>query len=75
MYDRDGPKGNYIMWKTPHKRGWGKIVKVERKRITVTLRVISAFRNSDSNNNSSPRTTISSSFMGVSMFAHISNPC
>ena len=48
---------------------------MERKRITVALRVVSAFRNSDSNNNSSPWTTISLSFMGVSMFAYISNPC
>ena len=50
-------------------------MKDERKRITEALRVVSTFRNSDSNNNSSPRTTISSSFMGVSMFAYILNPC
>ena len=75
MYDRDGPKGNYIMWKTPIKGGSEKIVKVERERIIVALRVVSTFRNSDSNNNSSPRTTISSSSMGVSMFVDISNPC
>ena len=74
MYDWDGPKGNYIMWKTI-REGLEKIVKVERKRINVALRVVSAFRNSDPNNNSSPQTTISLSFMGVSTFAYISNPC
>ena len=59
----------------PIREGLEKIVKVERKRINVALRVVSAFRNSDPNNNSSPQTTISSSFMGVSTFAYISNPC
>ena len=74
MYDRDGPKGNYIIWKTPIREGSEKIVKNERKRIIVPLKVVSAFKNSDSNNNSSSRTTISSSFIGVYMFAYISNP-
>ena len=44
------------------------------KRMTVALRVVLAFRKSGLNNNSSPRTTISSSFTSVSMLVHISNP-
>ena len=74
MYDRDGLKRNYIMWRTPHKIGVEKkIVRKKRKRVTVALSVVLAFRNSDLNNNSSPRTTVSSSFTCVSMFVHILN--
>ena len=52
-------------------RGGSKeIEKVKRKRITV----ISIFRNSEFNNNSSPQTTISSNFTYVSILVHISNP-
>ena len=46
-----------------------------RKRITVTLSVVSTFRNSEINNSSSPRTTITSCFMCVSLLVHILNPC
>ena len=52
------------------KRGSKKIGKEKRKRITVA----STFINSEFNNNSSPRTIISLSFMSVSMLVHISNP-
>ena len=76
MYDRDGLKRNYIMWRTPHKIGIEKkIVRKKRKRVTVALSVVLAFKNSDLNSNSSPRTNISSSFMCGSMFVHIGNPC
>ena len=52
-------------------RGGSKeIGKERRKRITVA----STFRNIEFNNNSSPRTTISSSFTSVSILIHISNP-
>ena len=47
--------------------GSEKIEKEKRKRTIVT----STFRNSEFNNNSSPRTTISSSFISVSMLDHI----
>ena len=47
----------------------------KRKGIIVALKVVLAFRNSGLNNSSSPQTTISSSFMGVSVFVHILNPC
>ena len=55
---------------------WGSenIVRGERKRITVVLRVVLAFKNSGLNNSSSPRTMISSSFTCVSMLVHILNP-
>ena len=43
--------------------------------MTVALRVVLAFRKSGLNNNSSPRTIISSSFTCVSMFVHILNLC
>ena len=51
---------------------WGSkgIGKEKRKRIIVIL----TFKNSEFNNNSSPRTTISLSFTSVSMLIHISNP-
>ena len=49
-------------------------MKEERKRITVALRVVLAFRNSGLNKSSSPQTIISSSFTCVSMFVHILNP-
>ena len=51
---------------------WGsnEIGKEKRKGITIA----STFRNSEFNNNSSPRTTISSGFTSVSMLVHISNP-
>ena len=52
------------------KEGSKEIGKEKRKRTTVAL----AFRNSEFNNNSSPRTMISSSFISVSMLVHISNP-
>ena len=74
MYDQDGLKGNYIMWKTPHKRGIENIVKESRKRVIVALCVVLSFRNSDLNSNSSPRTNISSRFTCGSMFVHIWNP-
>ena len=47
----------------------------ERKRITVALRVVLAFKNSGINNSSSPQTMISLSFTCVSMLIHILNPC
>ena len=50
------------------------IVKEKKKGITVSLRVVLAFRNSGLNNSSSPRITISSSFRCVSVFVHILNP-
>ena len=46
------------------------IGKEKRKKTTVA----STFRNSEFNNNSSPWTKISSSFISVSMLVHISNP-
>ena len=48
-------------------RGSEKIEKEKRKRITVA----STFKNSEFNNNSSPQTTISSSFISVSMLDHL----
>ena len=47
----------------------------KRKGITVALKVVLAFRNSGLNNNSSPQTSISSSFMCVFVFVNILNPC
>ena len=75
VYNRDGLKENYIMWKTPTRGGSKNKEKEKRKRFTVALRVLLAFRNSGSNNSSSPQTTFSSSFTGVSMFVLILNPC
>ena len=49
------------------RRGSKEIGKEKRKRIIVA----STFRNSEFNNNSSPRTMISSSFIYVSMLVHI----
>ena len=63
------------MQKNPHKIRIEKHSEEKEKRITVTGSVILAFRNSDLNNSSSPRTTISSSFTFVSMFVHILNLC
>ena len=51
------------------KEGWRKIRKEKIKRITVA----SIFRNSEFNNNSSPQTMISFSFMSVSRLFYISN--
>ena len=51
------------------------IVKEKRKRVTVALSVVLAFKNSDLNSNSSSRTNILSSFTCGSMFIHIWNPC
>ena len=51
------------------KGGLRKIGKEKRKRITVA----STFRNSKFNNNSSPWTIISSSFVSVSRLIYISN--
>ena len=51
------------------KEGWKKTGKEKRKRITVA----STFRNSEFNNNSSPWTIISFSFMFVSRLIYISN--
>ena len=51
------------------KEGWRKTGKEKRKKITVA----STFRNSEFNNNSSPRTMISFSFMSVSRLIYISN--
>ena len=70
MYDRDGLKRNYIMWKPSQKWGSKKIGKEKRERVTVALSVVLSFRSS----NSSPQTNISSSFMCDSMFVHIWNP-
>ena len=50
--------------------GAREIGKEKRKKIIVA----STFRNNEFNNNSSPRTTISSNFTSVSMLVHISNP-
>ena len=47
----------------------------KRKRIIVALSVVFAPRNSESNNSSSPRITILSSFTCVSMLVDILNPC
>ena len=69
MCDQDGLKENYIMKKTPMRGGSKKNWK-ERKRITVA----STFINSEFNNNSSPRTTISSSFISVSMLVYNGDP-
>ena len=67
MCDQDGLKENYIMKKTRHEGGMEeKIKREERKRITVA----STFINSEFNNNSSPRTTISSSFISISMLVY-----
>ena len=52
------------------KEGSEEIGKEKRKRTTVA----STFRNSEFNNNSSPWTKISSSFIYVSMLVYISNP-
>jgi len=49
--------------------GSEKIEKEKRKRIAVA----STFRNSEFNNNSSPQTMISFSFMSVSRLIYISN--
>ena len=51
---------------------WGskEIGKEKRKRNTVAL----TFKNSEFNNNLSPRTMILSSFTSVSMLVHLSNP-
>ena len=57
---------------------WGgskNIMKEKRKWITVVLRVVLAFINSDLNNSSFPRTTISSSFTCIFVFVYILNPC
>ena len=51
------------------KDGWRKTRKEKRKRITVAY----TFRNSEFNNNSSPRIMISFSFMSVSRLIYISN--
>ena len=51
------------------KEGWKKTRKEKRKRITIA----STFKNSEFNNNSSPRTIISFSFMSVSRLIYISN--
>ena len=60
VYDQDGLKKNYIMWRTPHREGdWRKRVKEKRKSITVAW----IFRNSELKNSASPRTTISSDFI------------
>ena len=60
VYDQDGLKENYIMWRTPHREGdRRKRVKEKRKSITVAW----TFRNSELNNSASPRTTISSNFI------------
>ena len=50
-------------------------MKGERKKITVALRVVLAFKNNSLNNSLSSRTIISSSFTCVSMFVHILNLC
>ena len=52
------------------KEGSEEIGKEKRKRTIVA----STFRNSEFNNKSSPRITISSSFISISMLVHISNP-
>ena len=70
MYDQDGLKENYIMWRTPIREGLKNIVKEKRKIITVA----STFRNSELNDNSSSRTTISLRYTSVSMLARIPNP-
>ena len=75
MYNRDGLKGNLSCEEPPIRCRSKNIVKEKRKRVTVALSVVLAFRNSDLNSNSSPRTNISSSFMCGSMFVHIWNPC
>ena len=60
VYDQDGLKENYIMWRTPHREGdRRKRVKEKRKSIIVAW----IFRNSELNNSASPRTTISSDFI------------
>ena len=72
MYDRDGLKGNYIMWIRWRPENIGK---GERKRIIVALMIVLAFQNSGLNNSSSPQTIILSSFTCVSVFVHTLNPC
>ena len=75
MYDRDGLKGNYIMWRTPHKIEIEKHSDRKEKESYCSIKCVLAFRNSDLNSNSSPRTNISSSFTCGFIFVHIWNPC
>ena len=69
MYDQDGLKENYIMKKTPHEEGIEEKFEGMRE-----ITVASTFINSEFNNNSSPRTTISSSFISVSILVYSENP-
>ena len=64
VYDRDGLKGNYIMWKTSHKRGIEKQRKRKEEKIYCSTKGCI-----------SPQTTFSSSFTSVSMFVLILNHC
>ena len=60
VYDQDGLKENYIIWRTPYRGGdRRKRVKEKRKSITVAW----TFRNIELNNSASPQTTISSDFI------------
>ena len=68
--DQDGLKENYIMKKTPMRGGSKKNWKEWEKKITVA----STFISSEFNNNSSPRTTIFSSFISVSILVYSGNP-
>ena len=71
VYDQDGLKENYIMWRIPYKEGdRKKKVKEKRKSITVAL----TSWDSEFNNSASPRTTTSSNFISVSVLVQISNP-
>ena len=68
VYDQDSLKENYIMWRTPHKEeDQKKRVKEKIKSITVVL----TSRNSEFNNSSSPRTTISLNFISVFVLVQI----
>ena len=60
VYDQDGLKENYIIWRTPY-RGGDRRERVKEKRNSIT--VAWTFRNSELNNSASPRTTISSDFI------------
>ena len=64
VYDQDGLKGNYIMWKTSHKRGIEKQRKRKEEKIYCSTKGCI-----------SPQTTFSSSFTSVSMFVLILNHC
>ena len=70
--DQDGLKGDYIRKKTP-KGGGGieeKIKGKERRRITV----VPTFINSEFNNNPSPQTMISSSFISILVLVYNWDP-